>query len=170
MSMKNDHDSSSASSSDIVEKKGASLGATRRPRRSEPVFPVAPTVIQKIKRVKGVMNHSYRDFSRVPPPQGYVAPTNIDDMSFAEKVHYILSQKEHQSCITWLPHGRAFKVTKPPEFEKFVCPTYFGHQRCEFTIATLLTILFPHSRMVSNDLLLGACFLDILQTAASFVP
>lgn len=116
----------------------------RPPRRAQPVFPVAPTLIQRLRRVKGVMNHSYRDFSQVPPPEGYVASTKIEDMTFPQKIHHMLSQAEYQDCITWLPHGRSFKVTNPRRFEMFVCPEYFGHRRYSSFLRSLSNHRFKH--------------------------
>eukprot|EP00977_Amphora_coffeiformis_P025852 scaffold22481_cov115-Amphora_coffeaeformis.AAC.2 len=106
-------------------------------------FPAAP-VIQTIKSGKGVMNHSYRDFSQVPPPKGYMPITNIDEMTFAEKVHDILSRPEFESAVSWMPHGRAFKVHVPKSFEVMVCRTYFGHQRYSSFLRDLNKHSFKH--------------------------
>mmetsp|Transcript_17778 Transcript_17778/g.33752 ORF Transcript_17778/g.33752 Transcript_17778/m.33752 type:complete len:130 (+) Transcript_17778:1093-1482(+) len=115
-------------------------------RQAPVVFPVEPVVLQTIKKQKGIMNHSYRDFSRVPPPADYVAPTRIDDMTFAQKVHHILSQEdeEYKECITWMPHGRAFKVIKPHLFETLICPRYFGHRRYSSFLRSLNNYGFKH--------------------------
>ena len=85
------------------------------------------------------MNHTYRDFSKVPPPPNYTPPTKIDDMTFAEKVHSILARPEFANAISWMPHGRAFKVHVPKECENNVLPIYFGHGRCKFVFVSLLT-------------------------------
>jgi HSF-type DNA-binding len=71
---------------------------------------------------------SYRDFSSVPPEPGYSTP-NIENMTFAEKLHHMLSEKKFESLIGWMPHGRAFKVLRPGGFERRVMPMYFGHSR-----------------------------------------
>jgi HSF-type DNA-binding len=63
------------------------------------------------------------------PPDPDYSPPKIDDMSFAEKLHHMLSEKEYETLICWMPHGRAFKVLRPSEFERRVMPTYFGHSR-----------------------------------------
>ena len=70
----------------------------------------------------------YRDFSNVLPPLDYIHPTRIDAMNVAQKVHHMLSQKEYDGLITWMPHGRAFKVLVPALFEIHVCERYFGHR------------------------------------------
>lgn len=71
----------------------------------------------------------YWDFSDVPPPPGYKAPTVIQDMNFAEKIYHMLSNPECVHFITWMSHGRAFKVLVPQLFEIHVCPRYFGYKR-----------------------------------------
>jgi len=51
-------------------------------------------------------------------------------MTFSQKVHDILSHvDEFGACISWQPHGRAFQIRIPAEFEKQACPRYFGHKR-----------------------------------------
>lgn len=88
-----------------------------------------PVVIQEVPpRRPGVVNHTYIDYSRVPPPtQGYVVPTKIADMSFPQKLYHILCQPEYEQAVCWMPHGRAFKVRSSRSFEVQVCPQYFGH-------------------------------------------
>lgn len=102
----------------------------RKPKKPEPKFPVEPRVIQIVNKPKSFMNHSYRDFSQVPPEEGYVHPTKVEDMSFAQKVHHMLAQPENAKLISWLPHGRSFKVHVPKLLEQSkVLLTYFGHNR-----------------------------------------
>lgn len=45
------------------------------------------------------------------------------------QVHSILSRPEFATAVSWMPHGRAFKVHVPKEFENNILPTYFGHGR-----------------------------------------
>ena len=71
----------------------------------------------------------YWDFSDVLPPPGYKPPTRIQDMNFAEKIFHMLSDPEFVHFITWMSHGRAFKVLVPQLFEIHVCPRYFGYKR-----------------------------------------
>ena len=44
---------------------------------------------------------NYKDWSNVMPPDGYVQPTKIADMNFAEKLHHILSRSDLESIIEW---------------------------------------------------------------------
>ena len=95
-------------------------------------FSLRPVIVQTVKPKAATMNHSYRDFSRVPPMPDHVPPDSIADMTFSQKVHHMLSQEHYSHAITWMPHGRAFKVLVPKTFEKGICPVYFGHTRCKF--------------------------------------
>lgn len=104
------------------------------------VFEVEPRVIQAINKSKTVVDHSYRDFSVVPKPDNYVAKVNIADMSFGEKIHSILGSEKFSLAITWLPHGRAFKVIAPLPLERQVLKEYFGHGR----YSTFLSDLKQH--------------------------
>mmetsp|Transcript_377 Transcript_377/g.800 ORF Transcript_377/g.800 Transcript_377/m.800 type:complete len:309 (-) Transcript_377:2728-3654(-) len=116
----------------------------RRSKYEEPEFPVKPVTIQAIKPPRGTMNHSYRDFSQVPPHKNYVQPTEIKDMTFSQKVHHILSNPENEKWISWMPHGRSFKVHVPVMFETQVCPKYFNHKRYSSFLRELNNYGFKH--------------------------
>jgi hypothetical protein len=45
--------------------------------------------------------------------------------SFPMKLHEILSSPEYESIVTWLPHGRAWRVLKPKAFEEKIIPKFF---------------------------------------------
>lgn len=107
-------------------------------------FSLRPVIVQTVKPKAATMNHSYRDFSRVPPPPQFEAPSRIKDMTFSQKVHHMLSQEHFQSAITWMPHGRAFKVLVPKTFEKGICPVYFGHSRYSSFLRDLNKFGFKH--------------------------
>ena len=49
--------------------------------------------------------------------------------SFPHKLHEILSDPEYSHCITWLPHGRAWKIIRRTHFERDVLPRHFRHGR-----------------------------------------
>ena len=90
------------------------------------------------------MNHSYRDFSQVPPQADYEHPTEIKNMTFSQKVHHILSEPAYAKWISWMPHGRAFKVHVPAMFETMVCPKYFAHRRYSSFLRELNNYGFKH--------------------------
>lgn len=101
----------------------------RRGPKPKVKLPIEPRVVQTIPKCKEYVNHNYSDFSIVPNEPGYEAPSKIEDMSFAEKLHAILAEEEYSKWISWRPHGRAFCITVPVMFEKKICEKYFGHKR-----------------------------------------
>jgi hypothetical protein len=121
--------------------------ATNKPKRRGPKpkvkLPVEPRLIQSIPKRKEYVNHSYSDFSTIMNYE-YVRPTNIDEMSFVEKIHDILSKPEYENYISWKHHGRAFGITIPSMFEKIVCPIYFQHKRYSSFLRQLNNYGFKH--------------------------
>jgi len=103
-------------------------------------YPVPPRVIQICKVPKTHVNHSYKDMSCVPPEDDYESPTDLNSMSFAEKLHHMLSDPECSDIIAWLPHGRAFRILVPKFLEEKVLQKNFGHKR----YSTFLTQLQHH--------------------------
>jgi len=47
--------------------------------------------------------------------------------TFPMKLHMILANRDFQDIVTWLPHGRAWRVLRPKIFEDRVIPMYFRH-------------------------------------------
>jgi hypothetical protein len=98
-----------------------------------------PSLIADDENLDGATLYKYRDFSNVaedeleqqpspstPPPsnRGSVE-SSIRVQKFPVKLYAILAQKEFQDIITWLPHGRSWKVLKPNLFESLVMPLFF---------------------------------------------
>jgi hypothetical protein len=54
------------------------------------------------------------------------APTGT---SFPTKLYKILSDPQYKEYIAWLPHGRAWRVLKPKQFEEKVIPKFFRSDR-----------------------------------------
>jgi hypothetical protein len=118
-----------------------------RTRTEQPKFqfPAEPRVIQIIHKPKTYMDHSYRDFSSVPPELDYVEPTSIQDMTFSQKVHHMLSHEEYSKWICWCPHGRAFRAIVPKRLEKDkVLSQYFDHNRYSSFLRQLNNFGFKH--------------------------
>jgi hypothetical protein len=130
-----------SSANDSVEKKSK----RGRKRKENHTFPVEPRVIQVVKKPRTYINHSYRDFSSVPAEMNYKAPENISEMTFAQKVHHILSQEEYKKWIGWLPHGRAFQILVPKLLEQGqILQKYFGHGRYSSFLRQLSNHGFKH--------------------------
>jgi HSF-type DNA-binding len=76
--------------------------------------------------VEGVP-HVYNDYSQIPlEDETYIRKkTGGVTQPFPEKLHEMLSAvegTEHESIVSWLPHGRAFIVRKPKEFTDVIMP------------------------------------------------
>ena len=65
----------------------------------------------------------YKNFSYVKNSDDQ----NISPNSFPARLHLMLSNPEFQEIITWLPHGRSWRVLKRKIFEEEVIPLYFRH-------------------------------------------
>jgi hypothetical protein len=72
----------------------------------------------------------YKDYSNVTDPDPSIpctAPGRIPN--FSAKMYAILSRPELADIVSWMPHGRSWKVHKPREFEVKVIPAYFEHSK-----------------------------------------
>ena len=110
-----------------------------------------PIPLQDVPEREGLVNHSYADFSHVPPPPAEwnnEAESSSSSSSslegFGEKVHAILSAAQQDSsyaapaaCLCWMPHGRSFRIRSQKSFEVQVCPRYFGHGKLSLFIKDL---------------------------------
>ncbi len=92
----------------------------------------SPNSTNKAKgRTSITPNDTYRDFSRVGD-DGTDLNSNQPpgkDPPFPVKLHRILSSNEYSDVISWLPHGRSWRVLKPKAFEEKVIPLYFRHAK-----------------------------------------
>mmetsp|Transcript_17314 Transcript_17314/g.32793 ORF Transcript_17314/g.32793 Transcript_17314/m.32793 type:complete len:605 (+) Transcript_17314:320-2134(+) len=72
----------------------------------------------------------YRDFSQTPDDDPLTPLTPLARVpNFPAKMHAILSREDLADVVTWMPHGRSWKVLKPREFEIRVIPAYFEHSK-----------------------------------------
>jgi hypothetical protein len=53
--------------------------------------------------------------------------SSIRAQKFPVKLYAILAQKEFHDIITWMHHGRSWKVLKPTMFESMVMPLFFEY-------------------------------------------
>ena len=73
----------------------------------------------------------YRDFSKVANEHNEFGKEDPPgkEPPFPVKLHRILSNPEYSDMISWLPHGRSWRVLKPKAFEEKVIPLYFRHAK-----------------------------------------
>lgn len=89
----------------------------------EPKKEKAPASVQQTRK-------PYRDFAK--DPTSNVPSTNQrsnKDQTFPVILYRILSNSECKDYISWLPHGRAFRIHKPEDVEENVLPLYFRHTK-----------------------------------------
>mmetsp|Transcript_27329 Transcript_27329/g.57241 ORF Transcript_27329/g.57241 Transcript_27329/m.57241 type:complete len:334 (-) Transcript_27329:100-1101(-) len=155
-------------------KNDAAAKKQRKPRfkKVEHDYPVEPRVIQVVKKPKTYVDHSYRDFSQVPPDMKYQPPTSIEQMSFSEKVYDILCDDSYSQCIQWLPHGRGFKITIPKRLEQSrVLQKYFAHNRFSSFLRQLNNHGFKHvTRGVDRNSYYHECFLRGMKHLLKYMP
>lgn len=108
-----------------------------------------------------------------PMIKATVPPTSTTDAQWAEpfsgkgkkeppfplKLHQILENPEYQDCICWNPHGRSWRILKPPVFEQLVIPLYF---RC----VCRFTCLLP-CRVVGHTVLMSILFFLVCSLPAT---
>lgn len=112
-----------------------------RRRYQQQDHPHGAVVVQEIVgKDCHVVNHTYRDYSRVPIPDDYEGEKeDIHAMSFPEKLHHILSQPiGYHGLMWWLPHGRAFRLGNVERLENSnLLYHYFGIHRVSILILHL---------------------------------
>lgn len=135
-------------------------------------YPVEPRMIQLIKRSKTYQNHTYRDFSEVPADLDYENPTRIEEMTFSEKVHDMLSSGEYANIIAWRPHGRAFSIIIAKSLEQHhILQKYFGNNRYSHFLRQLNNHGFKHiSHGVDRNCYYHECFLCGLPHLCKYMP
>ncbi len=114
------------------------------PTLKQPETLSLPSLIETEQSIEDASIYKYRDFSVVneedleqetrtcapsPPPTSpqVGVETSIRVQKFPVKLYAILGQKEFHEIITWMPHGRSWKVLKPNLFESLVMPLFFEY-------------------------------------------
>lgn len=101
--------------------------------------PGIPPLVVEAEEAEGTGTlYKYRDFSNMPEEQDAEEENasstqrgNLESairvQKFPVKLYAILAQKEFHDIITWMPHGRSWKVLKPNLFESMVMPLFFEY-------------------------------------------
>ena len=77
--------------------------------------------------------YTYRDYSQYPPDRSETAlesltthtDTSIKSQRLPTKLNAMLSDPDCSHVISWMPHGRAWRILKPKLFVSQVLPKYF---------------------------------------------
>jgi hypothetical protein len=110
-----------------------------------PAFPVEPRVVRIVETSRKYVNHSYKDYSVVPLTIDYEGePTDINAMSFPQKIHHMLAQEKFAKWVSWQSHGRSFRITLPLWFERNIAGTYFSSNRYSSFVTQLNSYGFKH--------------------------
>lgn len=79
----------------------------------------------------------YRDFANADAGQletgstishAKLPPSALASQKLPSKLGAMLSDPDLAAVITWMPHGRAWKILNRDLFAQFALPRYFGHQ------------------------------------------
>lgn len=113
--------------------------AMQAPQQPQPVFATfTPAGVQSTRTVdenvprelKPAPYFYYRDNSLCPDDDPLTPLTPLARVpNFPAKMQAILSRPDLRDVVTWMPHGRSWRVLKPREFEIRVIPTYFEHSK-----------------------------------------
>ena len=91
------------------------------------------------------VDHTYRDFSRYIEDGGELIKHKKCEANFPAKIHKMLSDPRHADAITWMPHGRAWKVLDRDRLMKDVLPEYIVCRKYEsFTRQVRDTTTYIH--------------------------
>jgi HSF-type DNA-binding len=85
-----------------------------------------PEVFQSVTSHRPYPFFDYIDYSQEPDPDSETPLTSMGRVpTFPAKLHAILLRPDLQNIVSWLPHGRSWKVWDGPAFEKRVIAVYF---------------------------------------------
>ena len=74
-------------------------------------------------------DHTYRDFSTYIKDGNRIEKHKKSDRNFPARLHAILSDKQYLHIISWMPHGRAWKVNNKELLMEEVAPKFFGQSK-----------------------------------------
>mmetsp|Transcript_2736 Transcript_2736/g.4036 ORF Transcript_2736/g.4036 Transcript_2736/m.4036 type:complete len:502 (+) Transcript_2736:45-1550(+) len=74
-------------------------------------------------------DHTYRDFSTYIKEGNRIEKHKKSDRNFPARLHVILSNEQYSHIISWMPHGRAWKVKNKELLVEEVIPKFFGQSK-----------------------------------------
>ncbi len=60
-----------------------------------------------------------------------ICDDDVKKLSFPAKLHAILSHWDIEDIVSWMPHGRAWRIHNPEEFQRLIMPRFF--HKCKYT-------------------------------------
>lgn len=80
----------------------------------------------KKKEEERRQTYMYRDFAKDQKAnKAFPHQRSNYDQTFPGILYRVLSNPDFEDFISWLPHGRAFKIHKPEAVEESVLPLFF---------------------------------------------
>ena len=109
---------------------------TNRKRRADslPKPKLRPGLTGK-KNPRQFVQHNYHDHAHDVPLPGESATGPLgggDNIAFPFKMHDILTRIDaegYSDIMSWMPHGRSFKIHDQDGFEEHILPLYFRHSK-----------------------------------------
>lgn len=77
------------------------------------------------------VDHTYRDFSCYIQQGGAMIKRKKAGNNFPAKLHKLLSDPNNSDIVTWMPHGRAWKILDKERLLSIAIPAYFGQTKFE---------------------------------------
>jgi hypothetical protein len=61
----------------------------------------------------------------------FIYNDDLKKLSFPAKLHAILSHWDIEDIVSWMPHGRAWRIHDPERFQRLIMPHFF--HKCKYT-------------------------------------
>ncbi len=61
----------------------------------------------------------------------FIYNDDLKKLSFPAKLHAILSHWDIEDIVSWMPHGRAWRIHDPDGFQRLIMPRFF--HKCKYT-------------------------------------
>jgi hypothetical protein len=61
----------------------------------------------------------------------FISYDDLNKLSFPAKLHAILSHWDIEDIVSWMPHGRAWRIHDPEGFQRSIMPRFFHN--CQYT-------------------------------------
>ncbi|KAK1734036.1 heat shock factor family protein, partial [Skeletonema marinoi] len=74
-------------------------------------------------------DHTYRDFSTYIKDGGKVQKHKKSESNFPARLYAMLAEEKYSHIISWMPHGRAFKVHNKKLLLEEALPKYTGQSK-----------------------------------------